>query len=511
MLVSLMTIFVVLHWQVPVIAVAIFGFPVLLAVFLIEAGAAAPPLRRLVLTALSAGIAFAIGWAAVSGVVTAHNYGIGLGAGLAGGPKNQESLGVPLGAVLAMLLPVVLVRLVMSKTSGVSTGFLAGVVGASSFGMTLSLVHLAPQLAAGLVEAHRPVMSLMVEAGIRGVAIPLTSAGIGGLAGVALWFRRGSQASRIAAIVVIVAVLAAGSAVGTGLTDAWTLPQEYQLLAHLGISMLVLFVTRIVLHIGLLQESHSGRSFSGEARVCEECDRATQDGLFCPNCGAVRFGYPLHKRDGRVLVRLGCGLVVAVVTMSGVSVLMTKQVALYACPPECGRPPIGTPVEINQRFTSTDGAFSVSYPSAGSAYEVATGADWVIATFTGGDGGVLRLSGEPARGRTARDVVRDLLREVAPNAVFSYQLPNAMVGYRIGYGEVVDDYPAASSAGYVRTRIVVLAAIKDDYALIAAAGGPFRQFGPDFGPGPPSAVNLQVAIDMDKYVNSFRWRPDPNQ
>ena len=34
---------------------------------------------------------------------------------------------------------------------------------------------------------------------------------------------------------------------------------------------------------------------------------------------------------------------------------------------------------------------------------------------------------------------------------------------------------------------------------------PFHQFGPDFGPGPPSAVNLQLALKMDTYVSSFTW------
>ena len=48
-----------------------------------------------------------------------------------------------------------------------------------------------------------------------------------------------------------------------------------------------------------------------------------------------------------------------------------------------------------------------------------------------------------------------------------------------------------------------MVAVKDDLALVAAAIGPFRQFGPDFGSGKPSGANLQLALDMGKYVNSF--------
>lgn len=106
--------------------------------------------------------------------------------------------------------------------------------------------------------------------------------------------------------------------------------------------------------------------------------------------------------------------------------------------------------------------------------------------------------------------MRDFLAEVRPNAKRTYAIPNAMLGYREGFGEVDDDYPLSPTGEYVRLRLVTMAAVHDDYALVAAAIGPFHQFGPDFGPGPPSSVNLQLALQMDEYVNSFRWRGDPD-
>jgi hypothetical protein len=42
--------------------------------------------------------------------------------------------------------------------------------------------------------------------------------------------------------------------------------------------------------------------------------------------------------------------------------------------------------------------------------------------------------------------------------------------------------------------------------LVAAAIGPYHKFSPDFGSGHPSGANLQLALDMGKYVNSFTWR-----
>ncbi|MGV7354955.1 zinc ribbon domain-containing protein, partial [Mycobacterium kansasii] len=69
-------------------------------------------------------------------------------------------------------------------------------------------------------------------------------------------------------------------------------------------------------------------------------------------------------------------------------------------------------------------------------------------------------------------------------------------------------WPQNATGGYLRMRVVILAAVKDDLALIAVATGPYHAYGPDFGPGIPSGANLDLALDMGKYVNSFRWRGD---
>jgi hypothetical protein len=180
----------------------------------------------------------------------------------------------------------------------------------------------------------------------------------------------------------------------------------------------------------------------------------------------------------------------------------------YSCPPDCGRPPAGIPVQANPRYVSADGAFSVAYPVPGSAYNVTLKDDGVSATYLGGDGGAMELFSVPAQGRSAEDVMDDLLKDKQPDATVAYVLPNTTVGYQLGFGQVLDVYPQGGTS-VTRTRIVVMVAVKNDLALVGAAIGPYRKFAPGDGPGVPSGANLELAQDLGKYVNSFLWKGDP--
>jgi hypothetical protein len=211
----------------------------------------------------------------------------------------------------------------------------------------------------------------------------------------------------------------------------------------------------------------------------------------------------------RLLLQLGVAVGVLIIGVVLAFTFLTPSTPRYVCPPDCGEPPIGKPVERLPRFTSEDGAFSVSYPGEGTAYNVTMKPNGVVAEFTGGDGGTMQLFSEPANGRQSADIARALLVATYPDAVKDYEIPNAMVGYQLGYGEVADVYPQDAAGNYARLRVVILVAVKNGLALVAGAAGPFRRFTPDFGPGQPSGANLQLALDMAKYVNSFMWRGDP--
>lgn len=217
---------------------------------------------------------------------------------------------------------------------------------------------------------------------------------------------------------------------------------------------------------------------------------------------------PRLPRGPKYYVVLGlwtAGLAIALFLLTFVNTRVDEE-PRYLCPPDCGRPPTGLPVSTNPIFTAADGEFSVSYPAPGAAYEVTTEADGVTAKWTVGDGGTLRLFGTPAAGRDARQVVDDVIAEAFPDAVVAYELPNATVGYELGYGVAADFAPPNRSDPL---RVMVIAAVKNDLALVAVAEGPYRQFRPGFGPGPPSPANLQIAQDMGKYLDSFSWQGDP--
>ena len=225
--------------------------------------------------------------------------------------------------------------------------------------------------------------------------------------------------------------------------------------------------------------------------------------------GSYQARQPATTSFRTVAVALGIAVVVLAGGLVGLSGLISKPAPRYVCPPDCGSPPMNRAVEINPRFTSADGAFSVSYPVEGSAYQVTTDADGVTAVLQAGDGGTMRLFSRPAGGRSAEDIAVELVRSTFPDTSTAYEIPNTMVGYQRGFGMAADLWPQGAMSNSSRMRIIVMVAVKNDLALIAGAVGPYRAFGPDFGSGKPSAASLQLALDMGKYVNSFSWRGDP--
>ena len=227
---------------------------------------------------------------------------------------------------------------------------------------------------------------------------------------------------------------------------------------------------------------------------------------YVPGYRAVALRYSTYRR---LLWRWGLGIAIAMAVLAGISALISKPSPKYVCPPECGRPPIGKPVETNPRFTAPDGSYSVSYPAPGSAYKITTQPTGVTADLLVGDRGTMRLFSQPAAGQSPGAIAAAVVKRIFPDTQTAYQIPNAMVGYQPGYGIAADAWPQGANSTDTRMRVLVMVAVKNDLALVVAAVGPYHQFGPDFGSGKPSAADLEIALDMGQFVNSFSWRGDP--
>ncbi|MGX9674209.1 zinc ribbon domain-containing protein [Mycobacterium sp. HM-7] len=533
------------------VAVAVLGLPVIFGIYLRESEFNRDAPRGNLWMTAGLAVALGVGWALLTGAVAARSYGIPLGAGIAAARMLRTGLGATLGGLILMQVPALVIRLVRPGHREALHGYAIGAHAAIYFTAAATLTRLAPQFGTGMVNRDRPLQGLLVEAGIRGLSTPIIAATVGGLIGAALWFirppnkahqHRGYVRLTLTLIAVIVAVVYAL----LGLIDVVQLPQLVQLAMYFALTLVALLALRVGLHLALLHEAHDDYNMD-EPLLCTQCGHVVPDAPFCAACGAATRassrasrhgqradrpapadtmtvgllpGYSLHasaysaaptRTTKRVQVTLIFVLaaVVMAALLVGVSGLLEKPAVRYVCPPECGHPPMGQPVTINPRFTAPDGSFSVAYPATGSAYDVTKDDHGVLAKLLAGDGGMLQLFSRPAAGRQPKDIAAELVTSTYPDAKTAYEIPNAMVGYQSGYGIVADWYPQGASRQFARMRLLVLVAVKNDLALIAAASGPYHRFGPEFGSGKPSAVGLQLALDMGQYVNSFSWRGDP--
>jgi hypothetical protein len=534
----LLVAFALLRAQAPLIAVSALGFPLLFILYLREADIDDDlPVSSLALTA-GLGVFLGVGWALLTGAIVAGTYDVALSDQTGEARSVLEGLIVPTAAAILMLVPTLVVRLIGPTTRESLDGFVIGALGAIGFTAAATLTRLAPQFATGAMAGDRPIEGLLVEAGIQGVAIPLTAASVGGLFGVALWFsgsRRQTVVLLVASVLVAIGVFAV-----LGLLETVPLLQGLHFGIHVLIAVIALLALRIGIQTALVHEARDDMR-PDEQVLCPHCDHVVPDAAFCPNCGVAsraasrtsrarrraatgvsvpRPGYsvpagsyaavPVRQTSlSGLLVALGAGVAVAVGAAITAALLTTPVVPRYVCPPDCGRPPIGKPAEANPWFTSADGRFSVQYPREGTAYDVTLEPDGVEVNFTASDTGTMEFFGQPAGDRTPKQIADNLIDEYYPDATTDYEIPNAMVGYQPGYGVVKDEYPQDASGTFTRLRLVVLVAVKNDYALVASAIGPYHEFSPEFGSGHPSGVNLELALDMGKYVNSFTWRETP--
>ncbi len=294
--------FTFLRLPAALITVSALGLPVLYLIYLAESDAFRDfPIRTLLFT-MALGIALAVGWVMLTGAMVARHYEVGLGSGITGMRVLRDGIGVPLGGVILMLMPAVVVRLLRPHSREALDGFTIGVLGALTFTAAATLTRLAPQFGTGVVS-KRPMESLMVEAGIRGVAVPLIAAAAGGLIGAALWFTRPeSKKDQHPGMVRLVLVGHASAILAVylalGLVDVARFPQVLMLVLYLVLALVALLLLRVGLHLALLHEAHDEIQ-ADEPLLCTHCGHVVPDMAFCPACGVATRASSRSSRRSR--------------------------------------------------------------------------------------------------------------------------------------------------------------------------------------------------------------------
>ena len=493
LMVLTMAVLVELYRPRAIITVATLGLPLLLVMCWRRAGVLRGRPRWALVTTAVLAVGMAVVWVLATGDLITTLAESAFEAGTAGHRVLRDGLGIAEGGTLLMLVPAIVVRLLWRSPRNPLDGFVIGVLSALLFTATATLTRLAPQFALAPLSRSNHVHGLFFEAAVRGLTVPVAAACAGGLIGMLLWFQRPATKPGRAAdpwpivVLAILGIAVLGLYAFMGRSDGERAPEIAVLVEHVGLALFALLALRLGMQLALLHGSE-------QAPTGESWRAITPVG---------------RGSTWRIPVTWLACMTALYGVFIGVPALTVEPPARYKCPPDCGSPPKGNPVSTNPRFTAADGSFSVAYPAPGTAYDLKIDDKGVTATLVVGDGGKMRLTSEAAAGRTAQEIAHAFVTKKFPTAAMAFEIPNAMVGFVPGYGEVADIFPLNLGTDANRLRSVVVVAIKDDLALIAATVGPFHEFGPTFGPGRPSPTNLQIAEDMGRYVNSFRWRGDP--
>lgn len=293
-----LVVFAVLRWQAALITAGALGPPIVFALFLYVADGGRDAARTSLLMSAVLATGLGVGWVLVTGPVVARSHDVALGADATPAAKLVIGLGVPVGGALMMLLPAAMVVGLRARPGrNPLEGYAVGAFGAVVFTAAATVTRLAPQYATGLTASDRSVGSLLVQAGIQGVAMPLTAAALGRPGPNLVVARRGGRRGIVTNLVV-----ALGLYMVMGVAE---LLPVWQLL-HLGVHLVIAAVALLMLR----------RAVSGDRR-----------------------DDPVDAKPTQVLTAFGAVLVVVIAAGLTAAVLATPVVPKVECRPDCGTPP----------------------------------------------------------------------------------------------------------------------------------------------------------------------------
>jgi hypothetical protein len=387
---------------------------------------------------------------------------------------------------------------------------------------------------------------------IRGFGVPLIGALTIGLFGATLWLRRHQrvqgwqQALTVPITALAVALIAQ---VGLGFCEIAVLPDLVLLLVYMVTVVLVIIVTRVCLHQVLLAELHGVAI--GPLGGCPHCHRMVPTMPYCPHCGVARAATaPRHRPtpEGEgVAAEIGASMAqagsvhyrhlgpdefketsrlrpwmvfVALLSVLGVAsvALVVTSVVLQPPPPKpchylfrcSGVPTSSSALTTGRQYTNAAYKFGLEYAFGPISYVKPQKIGITIQYAMKSQFGQVQVVGLPSNGRSASQMVAAVQQQVEPNAEFKYDVPNPFIGFRPGAGEAYNYVVNGSSNSQATGRLIILAAVKGNLAIVVIDSGPFEVFSNSNAAimkinDHPSPADQFAALFADPVVNSVRW------
>lgn len=217
---------------------------------------------------------------------------------------------------------------------------------------------------------------------------------------------------------------------------------------------------------------------------------------------------PRRLSHHKLIYLLAAGLGAVGVLLAAVAIIVKPGPG--NCGLTCYRPPTGPPVQAGHQYTSSQLGFSLTwYDIPGETITPKSEADRLTLDF--GQDGLIQFRGVPLNGQSPQQIVDAWVSAHLPDAQQSYVLPNASVGYQLGYGAAYDVAPQGGSSSGNGTRVIVAAAVKRNLAVLTVVLGGYQKYSFEDGglnDGHPSAADSLIAMFADPFVNTVLWPGD---
>lgn len=229
-----------------------------------------------------------------------------------------------------------------------------------------------------------------------------------------------------------------------------------------------------------------------------------------PYAVAPTTAVPRRLSHHKMLYLLGAGLGAVGVLLAAVAIVVRSGPG--NCGLTCYRPPTGPPLQTGHQYTSSQFGFTLTYYDVPGAGSPTVGSQPDSLTLDYGKDGILQFEGVAANGQTPQQVVEAWVSAHLTDAQQAYVVPNAAIGYQIGYGAAYDVAPQSGSGSGAATRAIVSAAVKGKVAVLSIVTGEYRKYSFEDGglnDGHPSPADNIPAFFADPDVNTVLWPGDP--